>query len=106
MRILGFIALILFSGCSSVAPGHFSLNTNSTTNELTVGDTLFFDLSNPKQHDIQDVRYSLNESLVDSGFKVINSLGNHRLIAKFNVDSKPFSIEKKFTVFALSLIHI
>ena len=100
MRILGFIALILFSECSSVAPGHFSLNTNSTTNELTVGDTLFFDLSNPKQHDIQDVRYSLNDSLVDSSFKVINSLGNHRLIAKFNVDSKPFSVEKKFTVFA------
>ena len=100
MRILVFIALILLSGCSSVAPGHFSLNTNSTTYELTVGDTLFFDLSNPKQHDIQDVRYSLNDSLIDSSFKVINRLGNHRLIAKFNVNSKPFSVEEKFIVFA------
>ena len=82
MRILIFIALILLSGCSSVAPGHFSLNTNSTTNELTVGDTLFFELSNPKQHDIQEVRYSLNDSLLDSGFKVINPITFHIFLFK------------------------
>ena len=100
MRILVFPFLILFSGCSSVAPGHFSLDTNNARSELTVGDTLFFELSNPKQHDVQELRYSLNDRLIDGGSTVIQSLGNHQLIAKFNVGNKSFQTAQTFTVFA------
>ena len=100
MRILAFFLLILFSGCSSIAPGHFSLSTNNSKNKLIIGDTLFFSLTNNKNHSLKDLRFSLNGSAVNKNFAILESLGNHRLVANFTVGDKPFSIREQFTVFA------
>ncbi|GIR50875.1 MAG: hypothetical protein CM15mP59_6170 [Flavobacteriaceae bacterium] len=72
MRILVFIALILFSGCSSCTRALFPKHKQHHK-RVDCWGYLVFRLSNPKQHDIQDVRYSLNDSLLTAGFKVINS---------------------------------
>ena len=100
MRILYFPLLILLSGCSSISPGHFSLSTNGDKNKLTIGDTLFFSLSNPKEHSLNDLRFSLNGNPIDDHYTIIGSLGNQRLVADFKVGDKPFSIREQFVVFA------
>ena len=100
MRILVFFLLILFSGCSSIAPGHFSLATNNSKNKLIIGDTLFFSLSNYKDHSLKNLHFSLNGSTLNKNFAIIESLGNHRLVANFKVGDKPFSVREQFTVFA------
>lgn len=100
MRILCFSLLILLSGCSSISPGHFSLSTNGDKNKLTIGDTLFFSLSNPKEHSLNDLRFSLNGNPIDDQYTIIGSLGNQRLVADFKVGDKPFSIREQFVVFA------
>ena len=100
MRIFAFFLLILLSGCSSIAPGHFSLSTNNNKNNLIIGDTLFFSLTNNKNHSLKDLRFSLNGSTLNKNFAIIESLGNHRLVATFKVGEKPFSIREQFTVFA------
>ena len=100
MRIFAFFLLILLSGCSSIAPGHFSLSTNNNKNNLIIGDTLFFSLTNNKNHSLKDLRFSLNGSTLNKNFAIIESLGNHRLVANFKVGEKPFSIREQFTVFA------
>ena len=99
MRILCFSLLILLSGCSSISPGHFSLSTNGDKNKLTIGDTLFFSLSNPKEHSLNDLRFSLNGNPIDDHYTIIGSLGNQRLVADFKVGDKPFSIREQFVVF-------
>lgn len=100
MRILCFSLLILLSGCSSISPGHFSLSTNGDKNKLTIGDTLFFSLSNPKEHSLNDLRFSLNGNPIDDHYTIIGSLGNQRFVADFKVGDKPFSIREQFVVFA------
>lgn len=100
MRILCFSLLILLSGCSSISPGHFSLSTNGDKNKLTIGDTLFFSLSNPKEHSLNDLRFSLNGNPIDDHYTITGSLGNQRLVADFKVGDKPFSIREQFVVFA------
>ena len=100
MRILCFSLLILLSGCSSISPGHFSLSTNGDKNKLTIGDTLFFSLSNPKEHSLNDLRFSFNGNPIDDHYTIIGSLGNQRLVADFKVGDKPFSIREQFVVFA------
>ena len=100
MRILCFSLLILLSGCSSISPGHFSLSINGDKNKLTIGDTLFFSLSNPKEHSLNDLRFSLNGNPIDDHYTIIGSLGNQRLVADFKAGDKPFSIRKQFVVFA------
>ena len=100
MRILCFSLLILLPGCSSISPGHFSLSTNGDKNKLTIGDTLFFSLSNPKEHSLNDLRFSLNGNPIDEHYTIIGSLGNQRLVADFKVGDKPFSIREQFVVFA------
>ena len=100
MRILCFSLLILLSGCSSISPGHFSLSTNGDKNKLTIGDTLFFNLSNPKEHSLNDLRFSLNGNPIYDHYTIIESLGNQRLVADFKVGDKPFSIREQFVVFA------
>ena len=100
MRILCFYLLILLSGCSSISPGHFSLSINGDKNKLTIGDTLFFSLSNPKEHSLNDLRFSLNGNPIDDHYTIIGSLGNQRLVADFKAGDKPFSIREQFVVFA------
>ena len=100
MRILCFSLLILLSSCSSISPGHFSLSTNGDKNKLNIGDTLFFSLSNPKKHSLNDLRFSLNGNPIDDQYTIIRSLGNQRLVADFKAADKPFSIRKQFVVFA------
>jgi glutamine cyclotransferase len=100
MRILCFSLLILLSSCSSISPGHFSLSTNGDKNKLTIGDTLFFSLSNPKKYSLNDLRFSLNGNPIDDQYTIIRSLGNQRLVADFKAADKPFSIRKQFVVFA------
>ena len=100
MRILCFFLLIILSGCSSISPGHFSLSTNVDKNKLTVGDTLFFSLSNPKDHSLSDLRFSLNGKSIDNHFTIIEALGNQRLVVDFKAGDKPFSIRKQFVVFS------
>jgi glutamine cyclotransferase len=100
MRILAFLMLILIYGCSSIAPGHFSLSINNNKNKLIIGDTLFFSITNNKNHSLEDLRFSLNGSTLNNNFAIIESLGIHRLVANFKVGEKPFSIREQFTVFA------
>jgi glutamine cyclotransferase len=100
MRILCFSLLILLSSCSSISPGHFSLSTNGDKNKLNIGDTLFFSLSNPKKHSLNDLRFSLNGNPIDDQYTIIRSLGNQRLVADFKTADNPFSIREQFVVFA------
>ena len=90
MRILYFSLLILLSGCSSISPGHFSLSTNGDKNKLTIGDTLFFNLSNPKEHSLNDLRFSLNGNPIYDHYTIIESLGNQRLVDDIKAGDKPF----------------
>jgi glutamine cyclotransferase len=100
MRIHCFFLLILLSGCSSISPGHFSLSSNGDKNKLAIGDTLFFSLSNPKDHSLNDVRFSLNGTPIDNQYTIIESLGNQSLVADFKAGDKSFSVREQFVVFA------
>ncbi|MDG1823581.1 MAG: glutaminyl-peptide cyclotransferase [Flavobacteriaceae bacterium] len=100
MKVLSFFLFILLSGCSSISPGHFSLSIAGETNKIAIGDTLFFSLSNPKEHNLNDLHFSLNGRSIDDQYTIIESLGNQRLVADFKAGSKPFSIQEQFVVFA------
>ena len=65
-----------------------------------MGDTLFFSLSNPKEHSLKNLRFSLNGKPIDDYYTVIESLGNQRLVADFTAGDKAFSIRERFVVFA------
>ena len=100
MRILSFSLLILLSGCSSISTEHFSLYTNVDKNKLTIGDTLFFSFSNPKEHKLKDLSFSLNGKPIEDEFTIIETFGNHLLVADFLAGDKPFSVREQFVVFA------
>ena len=100
MRTFCLFLLILLAGCSAVVPGHFLLSINAVKNNLRIGDTLFFSLSNPKNYNIKELHFSLNGKKTNENFAIIKSLGNQSLVAEFKVDNKLFSVREQFTVFA------
>jgi len=100
MKYIAFFYLLFLAGCSSIAPEHFSLKTNSSTDDLALGDTLYFDLSNPKEHQVQSINFSFNGEKTANDFVIINKLGNQRLVVNFTSNNQPITLNQSFTVFA------
>ena len=76
-----------------------SITTNAKNDALTLGENIEFNLSNPKNHAIENISFSLNGNTITSGTKLDNlKLGTHDLVANFSVGDEQGSISKSITL--------
>jgi len=95
--VIIFIAL-WFVGCSSVGPQNFRLKTNENTTSL--GDTVFFEIVNPKNYSINQLTYAVNGKIVPEDYLVLSDLGKHLLSASFFSGDTKITLEQHIDVFA------
>lgn len=92
-----FMVLILV-GCSSVGPQHFRLKTNH--NVASVGDTVYYEIVNPKSHSIENLKYAVNGKSIADDYLVISNLGKHLLSATFSSGGTNINLEQNIDVYA------
>ncbi len=100
--IFGSLVTLLLFSCSSVDSSKFRLKTSFSDKILNQGDTLSFELLNPKQIEIDHLTFSLNNQSVDSPVVIDQQLGSYTLVASFSVNDKKINLSKKINVFASS----
>lgn len=94
-----FVVFLTFS-CSSVGPQHFRLKTNITDNIGALGDTVFYEIINPKNHSINNLSFAVNGSPSINNYSVISELGKHLLTANFSAGDSDIVLEQTIDVFA------
>lgn len=90
--------LIWLAGCSSVGPQHFRLKTNE--NIASVGDTLFYEIVNPKNHSLNHLTFAINGKTVSDEYTILSELGKHLLTASFSSGDSKIKLEQNIDVFA------
>ena len=102
MRLIKFLTLIILTifinSCGSNSEqkkSDFSITSNAKKNTISNSETLTLSISNPKNHSLDSVRYTLNGKRVSGSFDLINSkLGKQTINATiyFNEQSQNTSL--------------
>lgn len=96
-----FLSLLIVSCGANISEIKSDLNiiTNATNDAVTLGDNLEFSISNPKNHAIEKVSFTLDGNPITSNTTLDKiKLGTHDLVAKFSIGDDEASISKSITV--------